>query len=159
MFNAANSLLTSFHLFINGFQIPAGNLMRHWSEALAMALLCSDSRIDTLKVLEENPSQFPVQKAMNLVMRDKNARILGISKEAWMEFSRANDLYQEYSHASVLSLATTAMMSNPGGLIIGGEFDHGKLSAYEKEFSRRISACAFSLDIAAMTEQHLLQQC
>ena len=158
MFSSANSLLTSFHLLINGFSIPAGNLMRHWSEALAMALLCSDSRIDTFRLLDANPAQFPVQKAPDIVMRKNNARILGLSKKGWLKFQRANAIYQKYSHASALSVASMFLMTGDGGLIIGSEFDPGKIKSYEKELSLRISACAFSLDTAAIIESHLLRQ-
>jgi len=47
LFAAFNSLLTSFHLLISGFNIPAGNLMRHYGEATAMALLLSHRKINT----------------------------------------------------------------------------------------------------------------
>src|SRR5690242_15037331 len=40
-YTAVNSLLTSLHLLVSGLVVPSGNLMRHYGEAVAMALLCS----------------------------------------------------------------------------------------------------------------------
>jgi hypothetical protein len=157
MFSSSNSLLTSFHLLIRGFLIPAGNLMRHWSEGLSMALLCCDSRIASFRILEANPTRFPVQKATDLVMRKNNAQILGINKRAWLKFQQINDLYQKYSHASAFSLASMFMMSREGGVIIGSEFDHGKLKAYDKEIKLRTSACTLLLNAATIIEQHLMR--
>lgn len=157
MFNSSNSLLTSFHLLINGFQVPSGNLLRQWFEALAMALLCSDSRIDTFGKLDADPDQFPVHKAPDLVMRNNNARVLGIKKEVWLKIQKSYNFYHKYSHASVLSVASMFSMSGKGGFIIGGEFDTGKIKAYEKEFAFRINACKFSLDVATIIENHLMR--
>lgn len=158
MFNASNSLLTSFHLLINGFQIPSGNLVRQWFEALAMALLCCDSRIDTFDKLEANAEQFSVQKGPNLIMREKNARILGIRREIWPEIQKSYNFYHKFSHPSVLSLASMFLMSGKGEFIIGSEFDTGKVKAYEKEFSFRIDACKLSLDVIPIVQDHLLQK-
>jgi len=69
-----------------------------------------------------------------------------------------NDLYQKYSHASVLSLASMFKMDTDGGIIIGSEFDNGKISAYEKEIKRRISACSLLIDTVAILKIHLLQK-
>src|SRR6266498_3833650 len=75
LFTAFNSLLTSFHLLISGFNIPSGNLMRHYGEATAMALLLSHRRINVFDLLEKD-FRFPVQKALNIVKRNRNAQLL-----------------------------------------------------------------------------------
>jgi hypothetical protein len=51
LFVAFNSLVTSFHLFISGFHIPAGNLMRHYGEATAIALLLSHGQLNSFHAL------------------------------------------------------------------------------------------------------------
>ena len=158
IFSSFNSLLTSFHLPINGFLIPSGNLMRQWAEGMAMALLCCDTRINVFKTHETDPTHFSVQNAPDLVLRKSDAHILGINKRGWTKFQQMNDLYQKYSHASVLSLASMFKMDTDGGIIIGSEFDNGKISAYEKEIKRRISACSLLIDTVAILKIHLLQK-
>ncbi len=88
LFAAFNSLLTSFHLLISGFSVPAGNLMRHYGEAVAMAFLLSHRQINTFEVLEREPRRYPVHKALDLVKRTRNAKLLGIDGKGWEEFSK-----------------------------------------------------------------------
>lgn len=46
LYSGFNSLVTSFHLLASGLMLPAGNLMRSFSESMAMGLLCSCREIN-----------------------------------------------------------------------------------------------------------------
>ncbi len=156
LYSAFNSLLTSFHLLISGFTIPAGNLMRSWAEAIAMALLCSDERIKAVEALKTNPRKFPVHKALDMVKQKKNAQILDINKKGWDSFQRISAFFNDYSHSSVFSLANMAMLSQPGSLVpLGSGFDVDKVGNYRKEINLRISACKVMIDTMKVVEMHL----
>ena len=155
LLSSFNNLLTSFHLLISGFLMPAGNLMRSWSEALAMAILCSHSQIDTFNKFNANPSHFDVRKAPDIVMRKNNSRLLNIDKEGWKKFLEINDFFSKYSHASVFALSSLMIFQGTGQLAIGGEFDDGKIDEYRKEMKLRISACERLFETAKVVETHL----
>jgi hypothetical protein len=157
LFSSFNSLLTSFHLLISGFLMPAGNLMRSWSEALAMALLCSHSQIDTFNKFNANPSHLDVRKAPDIVMRKNNSRLLNIDKVGWKKFLEINDFFSKYSHASAFALSSLMMFQGTGQLAIGGEFDYRKIDEYRKEIKLRISACERLFETAKVVEMHLAQ--
>jgi len=93
VFSAFNSAFTSCHLLLSGFPIPAGNLMRHYAEASAMALLCSHHAIDVVKRLDEDPTKFPVQKALQLVRKPRNVGLLKISAQGWASFEVISKWY------------------------------------------------------------------
>jgi hypothetical protein len=156
LFVAFNSLLTAFHLFISGFLIPAGNLMRHYGEAVAMALLLSHRKINTFDVLEREPSQFPIHKALDLVKQKRNAKLLGIHSEHWEEFSKSISFYNLYSHPSVYAGASLDIFSSPGAQHIGGGFDPAKLEDYTNEIRQSISACMRLHDAIVVAESHLI---
>ncbi len=140
LFNAFNSSLTSCHLLISGFLAPSGNLMRHYGEAYAMALLCSHHAIDVMARLVRNPAIFPVHDAVQLVRKSRNTERLQVSPEAWASFETVTKWYDKYSHASALSLATQQMLDRPGAVIIGSEFDDAKRDEYQKELRLRVSS-------------------
>lgn len=154
VFSAFNSSFTSCHLLISGLPIPAGNLMRHYAEASAMALLCSHHAIDVVTRLDAEPTQFPVQKALQLVHKPRNTALLRIDGKAWKSFEAISKWYDDYSHASVLSLATNTMRAAPGCVILGGEFDDGKMAQYRKELKLRVSAMSRLCDVAVAVQEN-----
>lgn len=154
VFSAFNSAFTSCHLLMSGFPIPAGNLMRHYAEASAMALLCSHHAIDVVRRLDAEPTQFPVQKALQLVRKPRNADLLRINARAWKSFEAISKWYDDYSHASALSLATQTMHAAPGCVILGGEFDDGKQAQYQKELRLRVSAMARLCELAVAVQEN-----
>ena len=89
LFSAFNSSLTSCHLLISGLPTPAGNLMRHYGEACAMALLCSHRAIDVLQRLDANPAGFPVDSAVQTVRKRRNSELLRLNTEPGRSFSRS----------------------------------------------------------------------
>lgn len=156
LFTAFNSLLTSFHLLISGFSVPSGNLMRHYGEAVAMALLLSHRQIDTFDLIDKDPQKFSVHKALDLVRRKRNARLLGINGPGWRKFEELTSFYDQYSHPSVFAVSSGHSFSSPGYRQIGGEFDTAKLDAYRKEINLRISAGQRLYETVEVVEKHLI---
>lgn len=155
LFAAFNSLLSSFHLWISGFPIPAGNLMRHYAEATAMALLLSHRQINTFDVLEKD-LRFPVQKAMNIVERKRNRQLLGVNEQGWNKFIEITSFYDQYSHPSVFAAASTHVFSSPGSRQVGGGFDVEKRDTYQKEIRLAISAAIRMYETIEVAERHLI---
>ncbi len=155
LFAAFNSLLTSFHLLISGFNIPSGNLMRHYGEATAMALLLSHRQINAFDLLEKD-FRFPVQKALNIVKRNRNAQLLGVTEQGWEKFIEITSFYDEYSHPSVFAAASTHIFSLPGSRQVGGEFDLEKKDCYQKEIRLAISAAQRLYETIEVAERHLV---
>lgn len=155
LFSAFNNLITSFHLLISGFAVPAGNLMRQYAESIAMALLCSHSEIDTFKRFEPCPEKFPVHKALVIAGQKKNKRILSLDHGGWAEFQKISQWYNHYSHGSVMTHANQLVFNSGGTLVIGGQFDPAKLEEYGKEVCLRISACDVLVNTIKQIEQRL----
>jgi len=155
LFAAFNGLLTSFHLLISGFNIPAGNLMRHYGEATAMALLLSHRQINTFDILEKE-FRFPVQNALNMVKKKRNTQLLKVNQQGWERFIEITSFYDQYSHPSVFAAASTHVFSSPGSRQIGGEFDLEKKDAYQKEIRLAISAAKRLYETIEVTEHHLV---
>ena len=155
VFSAFNSSLTSCHLLISGFPIPAGNLMRHYAEASGMALLCSHHAIDVAQRFNQAPTKFPVHNAVQMVRKRRNTELLRINARGWTSFEAIARWYDDYSHASALSLATQTMLGEPGGRILGGEFDDCKRAEYRKELGLRVSSMARLCDLVAAVEENL----
>jgi len=155
LFAAFNSLLTSFHLLISGFNIPAGNLMRHHGEATAMALLLSHRQINTFDLLEKH-LRFPVHKALSIVKKKRNAQLLEVNEQGWEKFMEIISFYDQYSHPSVFAAASTHVFSSPGSRQVGGEFDLEKKDAYQKEIRLAISAATRLYETIEVAERHLV---
>jgi hypothetical protein len=154
LFNAFNNLLISFHLLISGFVVPAGNLMRQHAESVAMALLCSHRKIETFQKFVTNPQKFRMDKSLKLV--NNNASLLNVDAEGWQGFQDISKWYNNYSHASVTALANLQLFNTPSGLVVGSEFDPGKVDAYRKEIRLRIDACKSLFGTIKQAEQHLI---
>jgi hypothetical protein len=155
VFSAFNSSLTSCHLLISGFPIPSGNLMRHYGEAFAMALLLSHHAIGVVQRFDRAPTKFPVHNAVQLVRKRRNTELLRIDAQGWRSFEAIAKWYDDYSHASALSLATQTMLGTPGSRIVGGEFDDYRLAEYRKELGLRVSSMARLCDLVAAVEANL----
>ncbi len=149
VYTAANSLLTSVQLLLAGMLIPSGNLMRQYGEATAMALLCSSPALDVFDRVDGSPKTFPVHESLTLVARKRALRALQIDGKAWQGFMSITKFYNDLSHPSVLALYSQFMFAKRGWLILGGEFDQGKLKEYRIELTRRISGARV---LASLTE-------
>lgn len=137
---ALNNLITSTHLFLTGLQLPSGNLMRQYGEATAMALLCSHPKIDVLARVRKDPHAFPYHKAIEIVSRKPNRKLLDLKGPEWKTFGDIAKFYDRFSHASFFAVASQTMFDQPGMLIVLGDFDSQKLHAYRIELKRRKTA-------------------
>ena len=153
LLSSFDSLLASFHLLISGFLNPAGSLMHNWAEALAMALLCSDERIDAFDRFRANPAQFPVHRAPDILRRRDNARILNIDPEGWATFREINNYFDKYSYA--FALANLNPFSQDGQRPFGSQVDAEKVNEYREEIDLRISACERLLESIGVAKTHL----
>jgi len=138
LFNALNDLVCSFHFLISGYLVPSGNLMRHFVESSAMAILLSNRDLNYFERFEQEGNKFPVHKAMDYV--SKNVRKLKINLSNWHNFIEIGRFYDSSSHASAFALANMFHFSGKGTVIIGADFDPAKLMPYRKEIEGRINA-------------------
>ncbi|OQW62900.1 MAG: hypothetical protein BVN28_04920 [Nitrospira sp. ST-bin4] len=155
VFSAFNSLFVSCHLLISGLLLPAGNLMRQYAEASAMALLCSHHAIDVLRRFDKDPTKFPVHDAVRLVRNRRNTELLRINAQGWTSFEAISKWYDQYSHVTVLSLTTDTLLQKPGSVILGGKFDDGKCEAYRKELGLRVSAMARLCELVVAVRENV----
>ena len=123
---AFNSVLTSAHLLLSGFLIPAGNLMRQFGEACAIAMLASHRKIKMLERLESDSSKVWAGKSVREVEQAENQELLGIDPDGWARFAKITHWYNRYSHASALVLASLNLFDRPNTLVVGAEFDGAK---------------------------------
>jgi len=147
--SAINSVLCATHHLISGYPIASGNPLRHYTEAVAMMLLCLDDSSGVLQRFTSDMKKFPVHTAPDMLRNKKriNAlkRLIDFDPEAWEKVLRLKgDLYDPLSHAAALSLAHEAMLSTENTSILGSEYDQAKTDAYAKEL-RRCATSAESL--------------
>lgn len=135
LFNAINNLACSMKLFISGYSIPSGNLIRQTLESLCIAILCSKESLRVHERVDQN--KFSPQKAINLVQR--NANKLRINKESISVVKKSYEFYHKFSHSSLLALSHNMSLSQKGTLYIGPSFDKEKKPGYEKEIAQRLS--------------------
>src|SRR5947209_6622637 len=132
--SAVNSVLCSLHHLVSGYPIAAGNLMRHYTESVAMALLCLEPSLGVLDAWNRNRKQFPVHDAPMKLKKGKvrsalKAR-LQFDPDAWETVLEIARLYDQLSHASALSLGHLLMLDTDDMMIIGGEYDPAKKEPY-----------------------------
>lgn len=135
LFNAFNNLASSMKLYISGYSIPSGNLIRQTLESLCTAILCSKESLQYYIRVDQN--KFSPQKAVNLVQ--KNANKLKVNKDSISVLKKSYEFYHQFSHSSLLALTHNLSLSNKGSLFIGPSFDEEKLLGYIKEIAHRLS--------------------
>lgn len=69
---------------------------------------------------------------------NRHAKSLCLDKEAWKSFTVAQEVYNSYSHPTMVTIAAGASFSGEGSYV-GSAFDPAKLEAYAKEASGRLS--------------------
>ncbi len=142
--SAVNSVLCSLHHLVSGFPIAAGNLMRHYTESVAMALLCLDPALGVLDDFSRNQKTYPVHKAPTRLSQRKVQAALKAKVEfdapAWNTVLAIAELYDQLSHASALSLGHQLMLDSDTGMILGSEYDPAKREPYRSDLVRRASA-------------------
>lgn len=148
LFNALDCIASSSKLFLMGLVIPAGNLMRQYGEACAMAMLSSHDGLQVLQRLE-SAEGYPTHTAIHYVSKKKVRGKLKIDTNGWDEFAAITRWYDRFSHASSMSVASIVSLSESGFYVLGGGFDAAKADTYRKELRLRGSACDVLKDLAA----------
>jgi hypothetical protein len=141
---AIASVAASLHHLVSGYPIAAGHTMRHFTEAIAMALMCSNEKTGVYQRYAADRKSFAVQKAPELLLRTKIKRELvrsiSFDAKAWETILQIAQLYDSFSHASFVSLGFHILFTGEGGLILGSEFDPAKVNEYRSDVTRRRSA-------------------
>ena len=92
IFNAINTLTISTKLFILGYIVPSGNLVRTAMESCAMAILCSNKSLPFFEQIKTN--SFKASKSVSIV--ESKADSLGITKDNFSEFKKHWGFYHNY---------------------------------------------------------------
>ena len=141
---AIASVAASIHHLVSGYPIAAGHMMRHYTEAIAMALLCSNEDTGVYQRYIADRKSFPVHKAPETLRRRKVKRALtesiGFDADAWETVLQIAELYDTLSHASALTLGFHMLFTEEGGLVLGSEFDPAKVKEYRSDITRRRTA-------------------
>lgn len=135
LFNALNNLLTSMKLFISGYSIPSGNLVRQTLEAIFTAILCSCKKLQVYQQIDRD--KFSTKDSGKLVL--KHSELLNIKKKSIKEAMKLYVFYHKFSHSTLLALAHNISFTNSGTIYVGPSFDAEKLFAYRKEVSGRLN--------------------
>ncbi len=137
VFTAITLHVLSMKLFISGYTVAAGNLLRQVVETIALTILCSSKELDIL-------SRFMNGKySTNDAIRDVNryAKRLGLNKGGLEALESAQEFYHEYSHPSFLTIAAGMSFSEQVSYV-GAAFDEGKIEVYTKEMAGRVGLAA-----------------
>jgi len=135
LFNAINNLLASMKLFISGYSIPSGNLVRQTLEAIFTAILCSSTKLQVYQQIDRN--KFSTKDAGKMVL--KYSELLNIKKKSIHAAMKIYVFYHKFSHSSLLALAHNISFTNSGKIYVGPSFDDEKLFVYRKEVSGRLN--------------------
>ncbi len=141
---AINAVLCATHHLISGYRAASGNMLRHYTENVAMTLLCLDPASGFLEEFTADPATYPVHKAPDKLRQRKRRRsleaLLAFDAAAWDKVLELTNLYDALSHASSLSLAHTQLLGTDNQAALGGTFDPFKEEAYRRDISRCASA-------------------
>lgn len=146
-----DNLLLSLKLYVLGYIIPSGNLMRQVLETVSLTILCSfDKDIVIIKNKKKVKIHFykhffnknPDAKShLSIKYLEDNFQLISVNKEAIESLKSSRKFYHNYSHPTELGLATIISFSTRGKTYICGSFDHGKIGEYSKELNERINFC------------------
>jgi tRNA U55 pseudouridine synthase TruB len=129
----------SMKLFVSGHIVAAGNLLRQVVETIALALLCS-AKLDVIDKLRNG--RYSTTKAVEHLLRQ--AKQIGIDKEAVKALRDAQVFYHNYSHPTMHTI-WAGVSSSDGVPYVGASFDDEKMEIYAKEIERRLElASVFS---------------
>jgi len=155
LFQAFNSLFTSFHLFISGYIIPSDHLMRQYSESISIALLFSHPGTNEFEKFIKDPGVYSFHKVMEKVKKKENARVLNINQEGWDEFIKNSKWFNRFSHPSIMTAASIQLFDQTGRKIFGAGFDYAKKKSYLKEIKLRQSAAERLNDTIEQVKKNL----
>jgi hypothetical protein len=124
--------ILSMKLFVSGHIVAAGNLFRQVVETAALALLCS-AKLDVLdRVIN---GKYSTNNAVKDLLRQ--AKQIGIDKEAVKALQQAQVFYHNYSHPTMHTIWAGVSLSGAVPYV-GASFDDEKIEIYAKEMERRV---------------------
>lgn len=136
--NSINSTATSVRLFLTGYIVPSGNLVRHALESLAMGIMLP---VPETGCYEDFRAERAIEhKAIERLRR--NADHLDANREAIQNLLEVAGWYDQYSHPSRLSLGMATISVGSDGLpqfSVGAEYSSDKIEQYKKEMLGRMS--------------------
>jgi hypothetical protein len=137
-FHALDGIVSSTALLIRGSTVSSGNLMRHFTEGVAVALLFSHSHIESFNLWMASPQTFPFDSAPQILLRRRNRELLKLDHKAWQAYVRLARWYSSLSHASNAAIGANLLFSSSHVALSGG-FDPAKGDYYRAELTRRAS--------------------
>ena len=156
---AAVSLLDALFLHVRGFTGPAGNLMRQYGEATAMALLCADKSTGVLERYLSDRKNYPYRKALQRVEESSTSaalrKSLGLDVKAWGLFKDITKFYDRHSHVSVVTLGLRLRIGKESGVVVGPDYDPSKFKVYRVEFRRVRSATEVFFVLIKAIDSHM----
>ncbi|HEY5995046.1 MAG TPA: hypothetical protein VIU46_10670 [Gallionellaceae bacterium] len=149
-----DDLLTSMKLLVTGKLMASGNLMRQAIEGVAVAILCSSRKLILVPDTNKKKPAIMIKYWESVKNEDervnsnkaprqlcKNCDALNISIVGAQELMKARDKYHQFSHPSMMALASRMSLGEIGTLFVGGSFDMAKLPGYKKEIEERTNLC------------------
>jgi hypothetical protein len=147
-----DNLLTSVKLFIMGYEIPSGNLMRQVIESVALTTLCSVK--DKIRISTKDNKTKDIHFYTSFINHESEAKSflalkhleanygnLGINKDSIDALKKSRTFYHHFSHPGELTLSSMISFEKTGKSYICGSFDKGKIEQYKKEIVQRINFC------------------
>lgn len=153
LFNAINNLVVSVNLLVSGYIVSSGNLMRHYTESVAIAILIANRKLRFFEKLMSGEDSM--HNPVGLI--SKNIGNLKIRREGFAEFNKIYKFYHNYSHPSPLAVADMFNFAdtNKSEVYIGNHYDSTKDAAYTKEIKIRIGATKSLRNvIQGITKEH-----
>ncbi|MHB8765223.1 MAG: hypothetical protein ACYDA8_12945 [Deferrisomatales bacterium] len=151
VYSAVTLHILSMRLLLSGHVVAAGNLMRQVIESMASALLCS---VAELGILDEYiKGDYRANKSIRQLL--KHAGQVGVPIEAVEDLRSAQLFYHQYSHPSLLTVASHICSETEGALYVGCSFDAGKIDAYEKEIDGRLGLAGVLLGFVHCVARNL----
>jgi len=135
--NAFQNLICSMSLYILGYPVPSGNLMRHFIESISMTILLIDYKSKYYKDFIKLGSDFKVNDAPFIVNR--NAKTLHINEKGWYILLMKRKFFNLGSHASAFALSNIINFSSQG-IVLGALFDDERNIIYKKDITGKINA-------------------
>ena len=141
---AIHNVVSSVALLVSGYPVPAGNSMRQYVEALAMALLFSDESLTYYERFQANRMHFNASTAPDKLRIKKVGksiqRRLDITSDGWDTLIATRDFYHKHSHNSVVAREYLMDWRSGFGAVLGAHYDPEKRDFYETELRGRHTA-------------------
>lgn len=152
-----HNLLTSVALLSSGYPVPAGNAMRQYAEALAMALLFSDESLPDYDRFENNRQHFDAGAAPQRLANKKVGRSvqqrLSVTSDGWQALIDTQKLYSQHSHNSAFAISFNFSWRKKEGTILGAHYDIKKHNVYKAELAARVQALRAVKDLVAIFDR------